>query len=277
MSVTTTDQPHSRNLDCLRGIAVMLVIAAHLLTYKDYFVSFAHRIGLFGVMLFFIHTSLVLLDSLHRQARQMGGRHLAVWFLLRRIFRIYPASIFVVSVVWTFGIPVAAIHPGSFSASRMTLSVLASNLLLVQNLTHHDSILGPLWSLPFEMDMYLLLPILFVFVSKERTSTRVTVLTVSVSFIQWAVHAWRGSVPGIFNYVPFVLLGAVAFARRKLGFVRKIRGAGFARQLHVDSLPVELIEREFERAEGPWRLSGSGVVSQPALPHFFIRFSTVPR
>ncbi len=64
--------------------------------------------------------------------------------------------------------------------------------------------------------MYLLLPILFVFVSKERTSTRVTVLTVSVSFIQWAVHAWRGSVPGIFNYVPFVLLGAVAFARRKL-------------------------------------------------------------
>ena len=38
---------------------------------------------------------------------------------------------------------------------------LGSNLLFIQNLTYSHSVVGPLWSLPIEVQMYLVLPFLF--------------------------------------------------------------------------------------------------------------------
>jgi peptidoglycan/LPS O-acetylase OafA/YrhL len=120
-------QDQSRNLDFLRASAVSFVLSAHLLAFHNRLAGFSHHLGLYGVLLFFIHTSLVLLDSLRRQAEKTRDKGLFAGFVTRRVFRIYPASIAVVATVWLFRLPVAFVHPGFFSASRMTISELVTN------------------------------------------------------------------------------------------------------------------------------------------------------
>ncbi|MCU1238339.1 MAG: acyltransferase 3, partial [Candidatus Solibacter sp.] len=84
-------------------------------------------------------------------------------FYIRRIFRVYPLSIFTVLAVLALKIPAASPYPFEFPS----LTALLSNLALCQNLTLSQSVTGPLWSLPFEVQMYGLLPILFIFLNRK--------------------------------------------------------------------------------------------------------------
>src|SRR2546423_12188612 len=88
----------SANLDFLRAVAVLLVLAQHLCRRMHVeHVGWAPTtsLGLFGVLLFFVHTSLVLMYSLERRGLQ--GTLLLKDFYTRRIFRIYPLSILAVA------------------------------------------------------------------------------------------------------------------------------------------------------------------------------------
>src|SRR5215475_12688960 len=90
----------SANLDLLRAIAVLLVLTQHLMVrlYIDHVWWIpSNCLGWFGVLLFFVHTTLVLMESLERQQEGIFGP-----FYLRRFFRIYPLSIFAVAVVCWF-------------------------------------------------------------------------------------------------------------------------------------------------------------------------------
>jgi peptidoglycan/LPS O-acetylase OafA/YrhL len=80
----------SPNLDLLRASAVLLVFVSHL----PYSVGSSWDLdflGHYGVMMFFIHTSLVLAMSLARIERQ--NENVVTSFYIRRAFRIYPLSI----------------------------------------------------------------------------------------------------------------------------------------------------------------------------------------
>jgi peptidoglycan/LPS O-acetylase OafA/YrhL len=91
----------SSNLDILRSAAVLLVFFDHLLVVLGFDQTPALKkwgvesIGHFGVFMFFIHTSLVLMFSLER-LRQAEPRALLRRFYIRRAFRIYPLSILVI-------------------------------------------------------------------------------------------------------------------------------------------------------------------------------------
>ena len=88
-----------------------------------------------GVLIFFVHTSLVLMLSLERQERDGGGRLFAS-FYIRRAFRIYPLAITVVMVMVLGRIPpfpTAAYAP-------WTWTTIVSNLALIQNLTNEPSL-----------------------------------------------------------------------------------------------------------------------------------------
>ena len=95
---------HSPNLDFLRAVAVLLVLFHLLITTNtrlpDYF-------GQFGVLLFFVHTSLVLMFSLERIER--NKQELFITFYIRRLFRIYPLSIVCVSIIVLFHLPPSAL------------------------------------------------------------------------------------------------------------------------------------------------------------------------
>jgi peptidoglycan/LPS O-acetylase OafA/YrhL len=184
------------NLDFMRAVAVLLVVLDHTMIRAGHqlvgWVNFGY-VGVFGVYLFFVHTCLVLMWSLERRPHTLD-------FYIRRIFRIYPLSIVVVSVIVLFRLPLFNVP--------VTKSFVMSNLLLVQNLWSRGLAEGVLWSLPLEVQMYLVLPVLFAFVFRERTRWPLLVLWLFVCRLDVQMGAAAGwdSLPGVVpNFIPGVI------------------------------------------------------------------------
>jgi peptidoglycan/LPS O-acetylase OafA/YrhL len=100
----------------------------------------AFWLGQAGVLAFFVYTSLVLMSSIERLAAPRD-------------------VVFVLVVRIGSEVPVAqktqpSVAPGAIG--------LLSNLLLVQNLTGSSTIIRVLWSLPIEVQMYVVLPLCYV-------------------------------------------------------------------------------------------------------------------
>lgn len=164
----------SANLDLLRAIAVVLVLAQHLAKrhYVEQFLWMpTSSWGVFGVLLFFVHTCLVLMYSMERCG--LTGWPLLKNFVTRRVFRIYPLSILAVLAALALHLDsdINGIHGLSRGAFPGIVSA-ASNLLLVQNLTQSKSIVNVLWSLPFELQMYAFLPFLFLWVWRRSAHAK---------------------------------------------------------------------------------------------------------
>jgi len=161
---------NSRNLDLLRSFAVMLVVGFHLAKFFNWR-SENLRVtdfGLLGVMLFFVHTTLVLMFSLERQSANSSSS-LLLPFMVRRCFRIYPLAILVVTFVFLFHIP-SDLQFGGFHLLHQSAGNFLANILLVQNVTLQKANPGILWSLPLELQMYVVLPALFLFASRVKSS-----------------------------------------------------------------------------------------------------------
>lgn len=187
----------SHNLDLLRASAVCFVVLSHIPSFVDGLTASWYSmkaLGHVGVAIFFVHTTLVLMNSLQRKS---GG---AAAFFVRRAFRIYPLSMTVVLLIallkWLGGVP------GEFQE-------LLSNLLLIQNLTGARSTPDPLWTLPLEVQMYLLLPVLFA-VTKTRAPVRwVALVLVGSAALALATGVWNTMT--LASFAPCFLAGVLAF------------------------------------------------------------------
>jgi len=149
------------NLDLLRSVAVLTVLAAHVygaLSARHYGPFY----GAFGVGLFFVHTALVLMWSLERRPQVLD-------FYVRRVARIYPLAMVIVLIAVATHAKVNSFHDDGafFLYSAPTLKQVLSHLLLVQNFFSGNFIVYPMWSLPLEMQMYVLLPAIFFFLRKN--------------------------------------------------------------------------------------------------------------
>jgi peptidoglycan/LPS O-acetylase OafA/YrhL len=90
---------------------------------------------------------------------------------------------------------------------------VVANLLLVPNLVHVESLEAPLWSLPYEMQMYLVLPALYWIVRGPTGFARALALwglSVVVGLV-WERHP----VLQMPQFVPCFLAGVVAFTIRR--------------------------------------------------------------
>jgi len=194
------------NLDMLRAIAVLCVFFAHLVLclvdtghyqmagYPFWRLQLT-ELGHVGVLLFFVHTALVLMMSLER----MPGRKLVLSFYIRRVFRIYPLSIICVGAVLFFQVP--QVPDGKFLP--WGTGEIVSNFLLVQNIFQKQNIIAPLWTLPREFQMYLVLPFIY-FLLKRFSSSIVVLLLWVAAFAAVPVAPLLGSFPcfmgGVFAY-----------------------------------------------------------------------------
>lgn len=209
-------EAQSTNLDILRAFAVSAVVVDHTLRFfgvERFGVITMEALGRVGVLLFFVHTCYVLMLSLKRQHATGVERRQTIAFFLRRAFRIYPLSVLVVSLIVLFGLPGASIEAGEVSAFAPTPLQALANLALVQNLAATPNILGPLWSLPIEVQMYLALPALYAVALMKRGPT-------------WLGGSWLASalvaaiwprMPAhdrfnILAFVPCFLPGVIAFS-----------------------------------------------------------------
>lgn len=206
----------SANLDLIRTVAVLSVFFAHLResflpTHSDWM----WRFGQMGVLIFFAHTSFVLMLSLERS--KYHGKTLFSTFYLRRFFRLYPLSIFCVLIAY-----VLHASPERFVHYRLwTIPQLLSNLALTTNLTYTDVMVGGLWTLPLEVQMYIALPFLFILCGKRHWGWlfALWLLSVPIAYIEPHVSGRLN----VFAYVPSFLGGVIAW-RLSRQFPRRLPG-----------------------------------------------------
>lgn len=147
------------NLDFLRACAVLLVLVTHLLhTIMSKPPSILGLVARFGVLAFFVHTALVLMMSLERSSGS------AKEFYIRRAFRIYPLALVCILVVVLLRVPREPLDAFVLPHWKTILE----NVTLTQNLFGGDlaSVSAPLWSLPYEVQMYIFLPLIFWLLTK---------------------------------------------------------------------------------------------------------------
>jgi peptidoglycan/LPS O-acetylase OafA/YrhL len=186
---------NSRNLDLLRSFAVLLVVGFHLAKFFNWHFETLRvtDFGMLGVMLFFVHTTLVLMFSLERQSAGSNAS-LFVPFNVRRCFRIYPLAILLVTFTFLFHIP-SDLQFGGFNLLHQTATNFFANLLLIQNVTRQKANPGILWSLPLELQMYLVLPALFLFASRVKSSWAMIAFWWSSVALWFAVGLATGMLP----------------------------------------------------------------------------------
>jgi peptidoglycan/LPS O-acetylase OafA/YrhL len=143
----------SSNLDLLRSVAVLAVYGFHLAIAIG--AKPNSQVGHFGVLVFFVHTSFVLMLSLARMEK--NGQSLFGDFYLRRFFRIYPLSVVCVGLIVAFHLPRAP----WWAWSNPGLGTIAANFLLCMNVFYLPPVTSVLWSLPYEVEMYLVLPVVY--------------------------------------------------------------------------------------------------------------------
>lgn len=197
------------NLDVLRAFAVLAVFVNHLLItlYKP--VSWFGWIGRMGVLLFFVHTALVLMQSMERHGIRAGwiGR-----FYLRRAFRIYPLAIFCMSGVLLLRMP-SAPHSPYVQHSGFDIAL---NYLLLQNLFNRHSILAPMWSLPYEIQMYMLLPLVFLVLRGRQRWIHLAGLVLVALALARLNYIWPKDIV-LFEFFPCFMGGIVAWQLGKVG------------------------------------------------------------
>ena len=207
---------HSANLDILRAFAVTSVLVQHLVStviahaglHNLAVIEFSSNIGRAGVVAFFVHTSLVLMYSLERMAR--SADNVTRRFYLRRFFRIYPLSIFCITLALVLHIP----NNTWENADIITPRIVLSNLLLVQNLITKISVIGPLWSLPYEVQMYLVLPALYYLALKRRCVLYLCGLLAFFCGLGFLIARESGGHLNMAAYVPCFLRGVLCYSLR---------------------------------------------------------------
>jgi peptidoglycan/LPS O-acetylase OafA/YrhL len=193
------------NLDFVRSVAVISVVVEHTLLALNirrigpYDVAY---MGVLGVLVFFVLTALVLMWSLERRPHTLD-------FYIRRFFRIYPLAWAVIAIALLLHAPTGGTPDRFFACAHPTYKQLIFQSTLIQ--PAHAGLLGVMWSLPYEVEMYILLPAMFFFVQRNFSLWPLLVIwalallnarTVPVQSHNFVV-AIGYFIPGIMAYVGF--------------------------------------------------------------------------
>lgn len=198
-----------RNLDVLRALAVILVFLQHVWQMfgpSGPALDLARGLGRMGVILFFFHTSFVLMQSIESLGTQ--APHWKLRFYVRRAFRIYPMVMVIVLLVVLLHIP----HdPWSLETAGLNRTGIILNMLLLQNLGRVPFAIDPLWSLPIEIQMYVVLPFIFLTLRMRHWKWIMTGMWLAVIIALPVVHAALKGRLNLINFIPCFLCGPIGY------------------------------------------------------------------
>jgi len=193
------------NLDFLRSFAVLLVVWQHSMLYSHRYALVGWS-GLTGVCFFFVHTSLVLMWSLERD-------HHVGRFYIRRIFRIYPLWLVVLALYIAFKIPASPAFAPYFGFHMPAHKEWLPNILLLFNIEVVSPVVGASWTLPVEVQMYLLLPFLYFFVRGARKLWPLLLLDAFI--VVWDIAMYPAECSILPMCIPYFLGGVMAYQLSK--------------------------------------------------------------
>ena len=235
----------SANLDFLRSVAVLLVLFAHWHSIRSGTGSewgLAWRLGNLGVLMFFVHTCLVLMWSMERL--NLSGGKLFASFYTRRFFRLYPLS--TACVMFAFFFDVSWPH-----------NQLWQNLTLTQNLFGGKNVIplliGPIWSLPLEMQMYVLLPFLFLFF-RNRSVTLLGIFYAFVFALSFA-QPHLGERAQLLRFIP-CFMGGILTWKLKRGRKRSFLPGWL---WPIALIPVSMVWMTVGPHRLPWHVAAFGL------------------
>ena len=129
-------------------------------------------------------------------------------FYVRRIARIYPLLAVTVLVAVCFQTPVSP----NKTWTDLTWRQIATNVVAVQNLTYDSNVLSVLWSLPLEVQMFALLP--FMFLILRKSSGPGTVLGDMITRNHDRTHLSSAGIGrlSILAYIPCFLGGVLVYS-----------------------------------------------------------------
>jgi peptidoglycan/LPS O-acetylase OafA/YrhL len=142
-------------LDSLRGIAILMVLASHLLPPALRLPAAPpalEGVGRGGVILFFLLSGYLIFGNVRRQPTAI--------FLRRRLFKILPSY-------WLSLACIAALDWGLSGAAHFPWRVYLTNFLMIPDLTADPEVSGVYWTLLIEVKFYLFIAIQYA-ILKER-------------------------------------------------------------------------------------------------------------
>jgi len=147
---------HLPQLDGLRGLAILIVVAGHVI-HHNFGVPAGGHLGGLGVLLFFVLSGFLITGLLDREKDQTGSIVLSR-FYFRRALRLFPALFFFLAVVGLL-IKVRVITDTPWYA-------VAACLIYVRDIWGRGYSTGHIWSLSVEEQFYASWPWIMNFVSR---------------------------------------------------------------------------------------------------------------
>ena len=175
---------NSRSMEGMRGFAVALVFLVHYCTLGAPYVARSslmpavaaiHRIGNFGVDLFFVLSGFLIYRTVVKGTTSYGV------FVRRRVRRIYPTFLSVLLIYLLLSVVVP--HESKIPLDRGEAALyIAANALLLPGIFPIEPIITVAWSLSYEAAFYLLIPILVsVLMLKHKVPDRRRVLLLAIA------------------------------------------------------------------------------------------------
>jgi peptidoglycan/LPS O-acetylase OafA/YrhL len=197
---------HIPELDGFRGLAVLMVVAGHYLEFRAPENPYLATLDRLGVLLFFVLSGFLITGLLYRE-RLATGKINFRFFYIRRILRLAPAFLLLISVtivLMRFGV-----------ITDVSRQEILECLLYIRNIFGHSQTLGHIWSLSLEEQFYLLWPLSFSLLPLKRSPTIVLGACLLLMLSRGlAIHAQRFSYSsGVYYERPYfrfdsILIGA---------------------------------------------------------------------
>ena len=214
-------KPKFAYIDCLRGYAILLVIACHTAYAVPQLPYPVHRLAVFGwhgVQLFFLASGLTLMMSAQYE-RDRTGQVRARDFFIRRFLRIAPMYYLAAAFYWLID-PAKNANLGQLLASLLFVNVWNP---VTTTTTDAWQVVPGGWSIGVEFTFYFLFPLFIALVTNIRRALLLLAATLLLgaaldSFLMPGTTARYGAVAAdnflyfwFFNQAPVFVLGSMIF------------------------------------------------------------------